>query len=577
MQPPTLLPHPELVRLDYLSPGDEVLTVVVSSRRLSVECPHCRQPAHRVHSRYQRTLAARPWNGHRVRIQLHSRRWFCDHPECTRRIFTEPLPGLVRRYAHRTDDHAHLLQFLAFMLGGEAGSRMAEQVGVPASPDTLLRQLRHRTDRTASPPRTPRVLGVDDFAFRRGQHYGTILIDLETGQPVDLLPDRRAETLAHWLQEHPGVEIISRDRSGSYAEGARKGAPEAQQVADRWHLLHNLMEAFENCLDQQRTALHATVESLQNQGEEAPGAPLPVPEAAEQEAAEPEAAEPEAAEPETVPAAAAPEPAPPLTRAEQERERRRNHRLACYEEVLRLHQEGYSDVAIAELTGKSRHTVRKYLRSDTFPEISRRQTPPTSLSRYRAYLEKRWQEGCHNATQLWRELWGQGYRGGYDTVRKLVTSWRKRLPAALRGTVGRKPREGGRLEVPSPRTVAWWLFHPREKLEPEQLAFREQLLTLRPELQLARTLVQKFFALARNREGGHLEEWIAAVEESQIPALQRFAAGLRRDWEAVVAGLLLEWSNGPVEGHVNRLKLIKRQMFGRASFGLLRARVLKLG
>lgn len=268
---------------------------------------------------------------------------------------------------------------------------------------------------------------------------------------------------------------------------------------------------------------------------------------------------------------------PGQSRAERERQQRREKRQERYEEVLRLHQEGYSDRAIAKLTGKCRHTVRKYLKTDGFPEISRRQRGPTTLTPYHSYLERRWQEGCHNATQLWRELQEQGYRGARSTVADFIARWRKRLPPELRRTSGPKARDGGRPEVPSPRTVTWWLVHPEVKLEADQITFRDRLLELRPELKVAQPLVREFFRLARDREGHRLEAWVAAAEQSDIAELQRFAAGLRKDWEAVVAGLTLEWSNGQVEGQVNRLKLIKRQMYGRASFGLLRARVLQPG
>jgi transposase len=420
------------------------------------------------------------------------------------------------------------------------------------SPDTLLRLVRQRGARKGP---GPRVLGVDDFAFRKGRAYGTLLLDLETGEPLDLLPDRRADSLAQWLKDHPGVEIISRDRGGSYAEGARQGAPEAQQVADRWHLLKNLTEALEAAL------------------------------AAEQQAFR-QAAEPE---PPTDPATASAEPASelvsevapevpePRTQAARVSAARRERRLGRYEEVLRLHQEGHTQRAIAEQVGLSRNTVRTYLSTDAFPEQKKRRVAPGQITPFLEYLQRRWREGCHNATQLWRELQERGFRGGRSTVLSVVSAWRAKLPPEQRRTSGRAPRAKTSRRVPAPRAVVWSLLRKPEDRTREETRFLKRLLELRPEIEAARDLVQEFFGLACRREGSALETWLARAEASGIAALKSFSSGVRRDWEAVLAGLTLEWSNGRVEGHVNRLKAIKRQMYGRAGLELLRARVLRPG
>jgi transposase len=554
MQPSTLLPGPELVQLDYLSAEADLLTVVLSSRRASVECPDCGQPAKRVHSGYRRRLADRPWNGIRVRLQLHARRWFCDHPECSRRIFTERFPGLTRRYAHRTEAQAQTLHRIAYVLGGEAGARLAQDVALPVSPDTLLRQLRQRGPFSG---RAPRVLGVDDWAFLKGQRYGTLLVDLEGGEAVDLLPDRSAETLAAWLKEHPGAEVISRDRAAGYAEGARQGAPSAIQVADRFHLLKNLTDALCEALGREQAALRKAARE-----------PAPAPTEGETPGV--------GTDPEPGGAVADPPPLPEDGRSRRARERRarsRERRLALYEETVRLRAAGLPARQIARRLGISRTTVNVYLSAGAFPERKESAKRATSVEPYAAYLRRRWEQGCHNAKQLWRELREQGFTGGFVSVWRFTRGWRE---SNAPGGADPAPRRNPSVPAhPAPRSVVWWLLLPKKRTE-EQTAFVERLEQENPKIRLAHELVAEFFGLVRERKPHGLEAWMARTEASELPDLVAFCRGVRRDWEAVVAGLTMEWSNGPVEGQVNRLKLIKRQMYGRASFALLRSRVLRL-
>jgi transposase len=546
MNPALLLPNTDLLRVDAVSPEGDALTLVLSTLQPTAPCPVCGEPASRVHSGYTRSPADLPCGGVPVRLELHTRRFHCDNGRCPRRIFTERLPGVLQAYARRTLRLGQALATIAHALGGKAGARLADRLGMGASRDTLLRRLQE-----AAPPEAgvPRVLGVDDWAKRKGQEYGTILVDLERRCVVDLLPDRQAETLATWLQEHPGVEIIARDRGGAYAQGARAGAPQAIQVADRFHLLKNLADALGEVLGGEPAAL----------GEAAQEPPAPAADASS-----------------PPPAAASLNPAPASDRrSRREREQSaqaRDRRRALYDEVLRLQQAGLPARQIAARLGISRTTVGKYLHGGSFPERKTRATPPGRVAPYAAYLRRRWDEGCHNTKQLWRELREQGFSGQPLAVWRFTRSWRD--PGGAARCAGKGAGDRTVPAHPAPRAVAWWLLGARETLTEEQVAFLERLKAGCPKIELAETLAREFFTMVRQRAAGRLEEWIARARASGIAPLKAFGAGLRRDWEAVVAGLTLEWSSGPVEGQVNRLKMVKRQMFGRAGLSVLRARLL---
>jgi transposase len=320
---------------------------------------------------------------------LSVRKFFCDNRACPRRIFAERLAAVAGRYARKTARLAEALRELAYLAGGEAASRSARAFGLLVSPDALLLHLR-RSPRPASP--APRVLGVDDFAFHRGHRYGTILADLERRQLVDLLPDRSSETLAAWLKQHPSIDVISRDRAGAYAEGASLGAPEAAQVADRWHLLRNLGEAMERLAAQHHRQLREAAERM-------------VPPPPEVRSAPEDCA------------------VHHLPGFERRRLERREARLARYNQMKALRQQGWTIQAIAKQVGASKRTVQRFLHAQSYPERARRSRQPRGIDPFIPYLRRRFEEGCHNAAQLYREVQAQGFAGCYTSVRSVVVGF----------------------------------------------------------------------------------------------------------------------------------------------------------
>lgn len=494
-----------------------------------------------------------PIAGRSVVLYLHVRRFRCPSSRCPRRIFAEQVSGLVNRYARRTVPLRAALQEVGCSLGGRPGARLGGRLGMPASRATLLRLVRAAP---LPPLDTPRVLGVDDWAFRRGQRYGSILVDLERRRPVDLLPDRTGSGLATWLREHPGTEIISRDRAGAYADGARQGAPAAIQVADRFHLLANVGELLERVLGGRRTALRQAAAAV--------------------DLALAEAAPPDAGAPVAASAAR-----PSRTRAQEKQQTRRAQRLARYEAVLALHRQGYSQVAISKQVGLGRKTVRRYLRSDAFPERAPSAPRPTSLAPYDQYLRTRWADGCHNAHQLWQEIRSRGFPGQAAIVRQYLARWRPQ--SGRPGPPPQQPTDSDHsprrpapspTRVLSPRQARWLLLRAWDALTPEEQLYRAALVDEYPVIREAQQLATDFGGLVRAKDHPALATWFKRAEASSLPEIRSFAIGLRRDQAAVEAAITSVWSNGQTEGQVNRLKVLKRQMYGRAKLDLLRARFL---
>ncbi|MEV6254176.1 ISL3 family transposase [Nocardia sp. NPDC051911] len=472
----------------------------------------------RVHSRYQRCLSDAAVGGTETLICLRVRRFYCDNPDCARATFAEQVPGLTTAHARRTPLLRSMLERIALAVGGRPGQRLTRHLSVTVSRMTLLRLIR------AVPMPEPgpvTALGVDDFAFRRGANYGAIVVDMRTHRPVDLLPDRLNDTFAEWLRAHPGAAVICRDRASGFAEGARRGAPDAIQVADRFHLLYNLTDAVDRVVRAHRKCLHDR----------------PVDEAVAQ-----------------------PAPAPVVVdgrRAEFTRQR--------WVEVHALWDKGIGHTAICRALNLDDKTVRRYARAGSADELLT-QSPKrgSALDPHTAYLAERWQQGCTNAATLTGELRERGYRGGERQVRRLLQTWR----------AGTTPPTATPITTPKPRQVTGWIIRPAHQRTEAERADLARILDRCPVLRGVDRLVSDFGGMLRHRRGQHLNAWIAAAQASDISQLQGFAAGLLKDYDAVRNGLTLEWSSGAVEGAVCQLKAIKRRCFGRANFDLLRRLVL---
>jgi transposase len=520
-----LLPHLAGVVVEEVAVAAGLLLVMARARAATAACPGCGAASGRVHSRYSRTLADAAIGGRQVGIVLAVRRFFCAAPDCRRKTFAEQVDGLTSRYARKTPLLAGVLGRIAVALAGRAGSRLASGLWVPASRQVMLRLVMAIPDPDAA---SPRVAGVDDFAIRRGQHYGTLIIDIETGAPLDLIEGRDARPLADWLAARPGVEVICRDRAGSYADGARTGAPDAVQVADRFHLWQNLAKAVEKCVAAHRSCL---------------AGPPPPPAPDEQVMAPP------------VPAPAG-QPDPGGKYAERTR---RHHEL-----VRGLRAEGRGLREIARHLGWGLHTVQRLDRAATWQELvdGRWKGPrPSKLDPFKPYLSQR-ADGAHGSIRrLFLEIQALGYDGSYPVVRDYLA----------RNSPAREPLPPA---PPTVRDVTNWLCRRPDTLSEDEKPCLKAILDRCPELQAASDQVRGFAAMITELTGQDLPQWMAAAREAGLPGIASFAKGLEQDLDAVTNGLTMSWSSGPVEGRVNHIKMVKRQMFGRAGLALLRKRVL---
>jgi transposase len=523
--------------------GDAVVAFasVVGTR---APCPACGRLSSRVHARYQRLVADGAAGGRPLLIALSVRRFRCTDPSCPRVTFVEQAEGLTGRYLRRTLPLREMLARFGLELAGRAGARLAGVLGVAVHSSTLLRLVMALPDPAVTA--APKVTGVDDFALRRGHVYGTVVADAESGKVIDLLPDREAVTLEEWLKARPGAEVICRDRATGYSDGASAGAPLAVQVADRWHLWHNLGEYVEKAVAAHRGCL------------------VSVPAAGDLE-------RPPAGEAPSAPAPEEPDGLRDVLGRERVLVARTLERHAAVHGLLR---EGRSRREAADILGLDRKTVNRFAaEADPARLLVKATGRAGKLDPFKPWINRRWNEGLTNAAALHAEITAQGWTGSVQTVERYVRQFRG---ADGRTRAGRNPRQAPPA-APPPKTrevTRWLLTHP-DRLDPADQARLDAAAAQCQHLDALAAHVRGFAKIMARRQGLlELEGWLAQAEASDLPQLRSFARGIRRDQQAVTAGLSLPYNSAALEGNVNKIKMVKRQMYGRAGFPLLRKRVI---
>jgi len=520
--------------------------VISSSCTASSECcPACGSASARVHGGYSRTVADGAAGGRPVLIIVRVLRFLCVNPSCPKVTFAVQADGLTSRYCRRSVPLTRMLTGLGLELAGRAGARLAGTLGIAVHSSTILRLLAGLPDREAGP--APEILGIDDFALRKGHVYGTVLVSMETGDVVDLLPDRLAATVETWLKAHPGATVICRDRAGAYAGGARAGAPGAIQVADRWHLWHNLAEYAEKTAGRHRGCLLAAGHGTQagddqegkEEGEASSREPCPEPE----------------------------DQAPPdgfLDACGRER-RLVTRTRERYADIRARLDESQSLSAISRATGLDRKTVQRFARAQGIDELLvRAVTREAKTGEFKPYLCQRWNDGVRDASVLHAELRQRGRAGSVQTVRRYLAPFRKTDAAPEPPPPAPKTRQITRLLLTRP-----------DHLQPDKQAQLAGIRAQCPHLNSLAGHITAFAEMMADLTGSTgLDTSLAAVEADDQPGLRSFATGIRNDKEAVLNGLTLPYNSGRVEGTVNKIKMIKRQMYGRAGFSLLRKRVI---
>lgn len=535
------IPALKLQEIDY---SGDLIRIYASIKSHRSKCPLCGRYSKRVHDYYYRTITDLPVFQNKTVILLRTRKFICGSKNCHRKVFSEQTPDIIR-YSRRTGRVSRILETFAIELTGRLGSILTEQLHISVSSSTITRIAHGRQLMEIT---QPRVLGVDDWAYRKGVSYGTILIDMETSRPIELLPSRDGQVLKDWLLKYNDVRIITRDRASSYALAINEACPNAVQVADRFHLLMNLSDALDTYFKSVSGKIRSLIASkskeflnLQDNGK--------VKEFKDISPQEIQIAQPS-------------------------EECRVDQRLEIFNKVKELQVKEIPVLRISKDLGINRKTVQAYFLQET---LAPRTHPKSSnIELFTDHIVARLSIDGYIVNDIIKEITGFGYNGSRSQAYNNINSIKKKHGIKTSGFSQIQCTRIPFVKPLSSRKLAKHIgSHLTDITDHNDRHYLQTLLDNIIELRIVRKLVQIFKEMLA-RGLGNIRRWIDFIIRSKrkLSGLKTFARGMLRDIEAVENGINMHWSNGAVEGHVNRIKSIKRQMYDRASFELLRKKVI---
>ena len=532
-------------RIDNIEQNNTSINIFASIKSKRSQCPICGSFSTSVHDSYTRKLADLSAFQNSTTILLRTRKFKCKDSTCDRKVFSEQTPQTMR-YSRRTARASSILDTLSIELTGKLGSLLSKQLLLPVSTSTVTRiAMKQKLPEVIQPI----VLGVDDWAFRKGVNYGTILIDMETSRPIELLASRESSDLKGWLKKYPNVKIVTRDRASSYSSAINEVCPEALQVADRFHLLMNLSDALDKYFKSVQPGIRLLIK---NKTEEiikmsASGTLCQDKEDLDSTSIAP-----------------TPEFEPINT----------DQRIDTFNKVKELQAEGISTRRISKILGISRNTVRSYILQESLPPRNRPRS--TNIASFTKLILARLNTKGYKIKDIIDEILLLGFNGGRTQAYSNINTLKSECKINNLSFTEVQQNAIPFIKPLSSRKLTKYIeVCIKDIPDPDERNYMETILENIPELRIVRKLVKTFKTMLK-RGRGNIRRWIDFIKRSKrkLAGLKTFANGLLRDIKAVENGIRLPWSNGAVEGHFNRIKSIKRQMYGRAGFELLRRKVI---